>query len=90
MIHRKYYNPFEQAEVVVPKPVEPAVQHIHSEKRKKEHGNAPLAFLSRLKLDDLIIVGVLLLLIFEEQEERDLPLILTLGFLLISEFTDLF
>ena len=97
MIYRKYYNPFE-AEVVVPKPVEPAVhkEHIHHKKRrkmkirKKEHSNAPLSFLSRLKFDDLIIVGILLLLVFEEQDERDLPLILSLGFLLISEFTDLF
>lgn len=54
---------------------------------KKRSGN-PLSFLSGVALDDLILIGVIVLLFMEEQEKRDMPLIITLAFLLIIELID--
>lgn len=54
---------------------------------KKRSGN-PLSFFSNVNLDDLILIGVIVLLFMEEQEKRDMPLIITLAFLLIIELID--
>lgn len=58
----------------------------HKTHKKTKTNFTPLAFLSKLSVDDLIIIGIIVLLILESEEEIDIPLLAALGFLFISEF----
>lgn len=58
----------------------------HKMHKKANNNFTPLAFLSRLSVDDLIIIGLIILLILESEDEPDIPLVIALGFLFISEF----
>ena len=94
MQNKRYYNPLENTEVIHPKPLgEPRHDHpspLHNKqyKIKRREQRGPLSFLARLRIDDIILIALLLILIFENEQERDLSLILGVGFLLITEFLD--
>lgn len=105
MIHKRYYSPFENDEILRPQRVieDPAPPPPPPPERKEKQmkkfkcaslpfnnreSRSPLGFLAELKLDDLIIIGLILLLLFEEQDERDMPLIIGLVVLFILEFID--
>ena len=102
MIHKRYYSPFESDVIVepqrvierpVPSPLrnDPPLRKLKCNtlpnKQHKEEFS-PFGFLAEIKLDDVIIIGLILLLLFEEQEERDMPLIIGLGILLLIEFLE--
>lgn len=94
MVYKRYYSPFEDRpnpnlhmEVVVPKKADPPCDPDHRHKQQKR-GSSPLDFLTNVQLDDLLLIAVLILLLTEEQEQRDIPLILTIGFLLLIGYID--
>jgi hypothetical protein len=71
----------------------PSGYKIHRKVNSREHGgsrcicnhqnkNAPLGFLSNMALDDIIIIGLIIILLMEELEERDWGTIIALAFLL--------
>ncbi|MDD4689246.1 MAG: hypothetical protein PHE51_05815 [Eubacteriales bacterium] len=96
MAYRRYYSPFENEVRVDPQriPAPPPPPPPKKPRRfrapriptltypLKEDGG----FLGGIQLDDLVIIGLIMLLIFEDGQERDMPLIIGLGALLLSEF----
>lgn len=71
-----------------------SANHMNSERlNKNEHVHKkrsvnPFNFFSNINVDDLILIGVIVLLFMEEQDNRDMPLIITLAFLLIIELIE--
>ncbi|NLB81946.1 MAG: hypothetical protein GX800_10150 [Clostridiaceae bacterium] len=86
-MYKRYYSPFEeqpvtkpyQAEVIKPKKVDcitPQEDNCDQKQKSTLFGN--------ISIDDIILLGILLLLITDEK--KDLPLILAIGYLLLSEY----
>ena len=97
MIRKRYYSPFENDEIVQPQRITeeneqsprshaPPVRRFKCANLPNKRRHTPLSFLSELKTDDLILIGLILLLLFEEKEERDMPLILGLFILPDNRF----
>ena len=42
--------------------------------------------LSKIALDDILLLGLILIIFFDEKEEKDIPLLLALGFLFVIGF----
>ncbi len=97
-MYKKYYSPFEEqpikkeyaAEVIKPEKLDPAMEDIKIEdtritEKKKSHNGG---FFGNISTEDLILLGILILLLTEEKENRDIPLILGIGFLLLIEYID--
>ncbi len=98
MAYRRYYSPFENSVRVDPPRVTPPSPPPKKRQIKKFKApriptlSYPLksgkGFFDGIQADDLIIIGLIMLLLFEDKEERDMPLIVGLGALLLSGFWD--
>lgn len=99
MVYKRYYSPFEQDTIIEPQKV---VEPVHMEQNFKEDqdkktykcanvpakNDSPLSFLANIKLDDIVLIALLILLLFEENDKRDMPLIIGIAALLFIEFTE--
>ena len=52
------------------------------------HNHVSLGFLDKLSSDDIIIIALIIILLSEEKSKRDVPMILTLGFLFLIQYID--
>ncbi len=98
-MYKRYYSPFEEIPQKrhIQEPVIMQPQKIESEvceevkkecHNHKRHSSSPFDFLGRMKSDDLILIGIIIILLMEEKENRDIPLILSLGFLFLIEYIE--
>ena len=97
MAYRRYYSPFENEVRVDPPRVKTAPAPTRQPQRSFKAPKIPTltypvkeknGFFDGIQADDLIIIGLIMLLLFEDKEERDMPLIVGLGALLLSGFWD--
>ncbi|MBQ9997473.1 MAG: hypothetical protein IJP19_00480 [Clostridia bacterium] len=77
MVYKRYTSPFQQPSVPTPCPKPP------SPPPPCEHEKKNSLFLG-LGCDDIILIGLILVLLFDDNDQKDLPLIIALGFLLIT------
>lgn len=85
-MYKRYYSPFEEkpvrremeAEIIKP-------QKLSGESEKKSQKRD---FFSKISNDDIILIGILLLLLMEDKENRDIPLVLGIGFLLLIDYIE--
>ena len=47
---------------------------------------SPSKFFKHMKADDLILIALIIIMLFEDNAEKDFPLIIALAFLLLSDF----
>lgn len=95
MVYKRYNSPFEE-----PKKVEEHKEVSRSRAEKENHEEQEcaktnqrqspnsLGFLDNLSNDDVLLVGLIIILLAESKENRDVPLILTLGFLFLIQYID--
>ncbi|MCK9479407.1 MAG: hypothetical protein M0R40_07890 [Firmicutes bacterium] len=87
-MYKRYYSPFEeqpitksyQAETIKPKKIENIDE-------KQDGYNAPSQknnLLGSLSFDDAILIIILLILLTDDKENKDMPLILAISFLLLN------
>lgn len=91
MVYKRYKSPFEEPddckkeqESFDPKP-QPKEQC--SREHKDKNPGIP-GFLDNLSNDDILLIGLIIILLAEKKENRDVPLILTLGFLFLIQYID--
>jgi len=98
-VYKRYYSPFEEIPqrrnlqepvIIQPQKIE---NEVCEEVRKdcgnvNRHSSSPFDFFGRIKTDDLILIGIIIILLMEEKENRDIPLILSLGFLFLIEYIE--
>ena len=98
-MYKRYYSPFEEIPqrryiqepvIIQPQKIENEVcEEVKKEcAHHKKHSSSPLDFLGRMKSDDLILIGIIVILLMENKENRDIPLILSLGFLFLIEYIE--
>lgn len=89
MVYKRYNSPFEEP---IKKPEGAKGPQEHREKDSKppckKQNPKPLGFLDNLSYDDIIIAGLIIILLGESKEDRDVPLILTLAFLFLIQYID--
>ena len=86
MVYKRYYSPFEEK-----RPVVNAEQTspVRENKVKNECTTTqPFDFLNKIECDDLILIGIIIILLSEDKEKRDIPLILAVAFLFIIQYID--
>ena len=96
MVYKRYKSPFEekpcnpQKEQDFVKPSHGAEKCEKPQKPQNHQGQNPvsLGFFENLSNDDIILIGLIIILLAENKESRDVPLILTLGFLFLIQFID--
>lgn len=95
MVYKRYYSPFEEKrkpEIIHPKREEDAGEACGKPCEKpcppKTCGNGVLGFLDHIGCDDMILIGLLVILLMEDKDKRDVPLILTLGFLFLIQYIE--
>jgi hypothetical protein len=92
-VYKRYYSPFEEkpvraaldAEIIRPQKAERTEERTEGgfeQKKKSEKTD----FFSRIASDDIILMGILFLLLTEEKENRDMPLVLGVAFLLLIDY----
>lgn len=96
MVYKRYASPFEK------KPEEKTKNEVYTKKEKVDNEVSPfvpppekkknnpvsLGFLDKLSTDDIILIALIIILLSEEKEKRDIPMILTLGFLFLIQYID--
>ena len=94
-VYKRYYSPFEEIpqrrhiqEPVIIQPQKIENEVCEEVKKHKRHSSSPFDFLGRMKSDDLILIGIIVILLMEDKENRDIPLILSLGFLFLIEYIE--
>ena len=98
-MYKRYYSPFEEIPprrhiqepvIIQPQKIENEVcEEVKKEcANHKRHSSSPFDFFKRIKNDDVILLGIILVLLMEEKENRDIPLILSLGFLFLIEYIE--
>ncbi len=92
MVYKRYSSPFEEKHKPVPKHPEKEQQHEEPKQQKQpqknEHKPLSLGFLDNLSSDDIMIIALIIILLSEEKGKRDVPMILTLGFLFLIQYID--
>jgi len=92
LVYKRYSSPFEDK-----KPCTPTeIKHEEKCEKPKEQNQKcntsqsplPLGFLDNLGYDDIIIIALIIILLGEDKNKRDIPLILTLGFLFLIQYID--
>ena len=92
MVYKRYYGPFEEKRepihIAAPPVCElPQIELAHEEKTIRKN-KSPLDLFGKCGVDDFLILGILLILFMEDRENRDVPLILALGFLLLIQYIE--
>ena len=92
-MYRRYYTPFDENPVT--RDIEPEVIKPRKLENEREETKTPppecetperentQSVLGSLSTEDIILIGILILLFMEEKDNRDMPLLLAIGFLLI-------
>ncbi|MBQ3114746.1 MAG: hypothetical protein IJC06_01285 [Clostridia bacterium] len=80
MVYKRYASPFQQqSNTPVPcEPPQPSCSPLACENERKN------TIIGGLGCDDIILLGLILILLFDDNDQKDLPLIIALGFLLIT------
>lgn len=92
MVYKRYSSPFEDK--CPPEKFEIKTQPQCNEKKEHHQPCQPsqsplsLGFLDNLGYDDIIIIALIVILLGEDKNKRDIPLILTLGFLFLIQYID--
>ncbi|MBQ2897406.1 MAG: hypothetical protein IJE46_03665 [Clostridia bacterium] len=82
---RRYYRQYENFDTVVPRIEDfPVLNSESSEKERDVEVKGITNPLKHLKLDDLVLLGVIALLLAEE--EKDITVILGVAFLFLAEY----
>ena len=84
MVYKRYESPFEKPKNTVHTPP-PKPQEF---KKEKPRNQVSLGFIDKLSNDDIILIALIIILLAEDKEKRDVPLILTLGFLFLIQYID--
>lgn len=92
MVYKRYSSPFEEKQ----KPIYNNTEKEHRTEEKKfehqpqktVHNPVSLGFLDSLSSDDIMIIALIIILLSEEKGKRDVPMILTLGFLFLIQYID--
>ncbi|OQB14958.1 MAG: hypothetical protein BWY15_00772 [Firmicutes bacterium ADurb.Bin193] len=98
-MYKRYYSPFEENPIKKEYVAEEIKPHKLEQKREKEDRCDKCGsrfdrrdrhddFFANIGIDDIILIGLLIILLMEDKENRDLPLLLAIGFLLLIEFID--
>ena len=88
MVYKRYSSPFEEKHKQASNPTEKEQRHTEQKPQKKAHTPVSLGFLDNLSSDDIMIIALIIILLSEEKGKRDVPLILTLGFLFLIQYID--
>lgn len=87
MVYKRYYSPFEEKRPEVrPEPPPPCKENIV--KNECNTNKQPFDFLNKIECDDLILIGIIIILLSEDKDKRDIPLILAVAFLFIIQYID--
>lgn len=96
MVYKRYKSPFEESpeekaqEEFVPQkepPLPPEKEDAPKHQNENLQGSS-LGFLDSLAYDDIILIGLIIILLAEDREKRDVPAILALGFLFLIQYID--
>jgi len=84
LVYKRYESPFEEK----PKPQSPKPPPLTPPPEKPKQKQVSLGFLDNLSTDDILIIALIIILLSAEKEKRDVPMILTLGFLFLIQYID--
>lgn len=84
MVYKRYESPFEKPKHTTYKPPPKPVEA----KTAKPPKPASFGFIDKLSNDDIILIALIIILLAEDREKRDVPMILTLGFLFLIQYID--
>ncbi len=79
MVYKRYCSPFENVQRKPETPPLPVPKECSPHPKE-----AKPSFLGNFGMDDIIILGLILILLLDDTDEKDFPLIIALGFLLIT------
>ena len=94
MVYKRYQSPFESTSeehkkpTTTPKDNEPVQEQVAHADAGRPQSTSSFGFLDGLASDDIILIGLIVILLAENKEKRDVPLILTLGFLFLIQYID--
>ena len=100
MVYKRYSSPFEETrgsaageEVIKPHPEAPKAEQPEEKIEpfgvdRQQNANSSLGFLDNMAYDDVILIGLIVILLAENKDNRDVPLILTLGVLFLIQYID--
>ena len=90
MIYKRYKSPFETESVPMPEVFEPQRENKEEcELPQNQEQNSRIGgTLDGIAYDDIIIIGLIIILLAEDKGKRDTSLILTLGFLFLIGYID--
>ena len=95
MVYKRYKSPFEEKQCnpqteqyEKPNPGAEKCEKPHKPQNHQGQNPGSLGFFENLSNDDVILIGLIIILLAEKKESRDVPLILTLGFLFLIQFID--
>ncbi|MDD3766589.1 MAG: hypothetical protein PHF89_05300 [Eubacteriales bacterium] len=87
------YTPKAEPEVILPQKALPPQKEGYSKPPEKDNYESDKGEISEKKgvfgsvtAEDLILLGILVLLLLEDKEHRDMPLVLAIAFLLLVEY----
>ncbi len=94
MVYKRYNSPFEEKERHMhnppPEEIKPKEDRQKPLKPPEHKPSKPisLGFLDNLSSDDIMIIALIIILLAEDKDKRDVPMILTLGFLFLIQYID--
>lgn len=92
MVYKRYSSPFEEKQRHSPQRTENEQKHEERKQQKQpqksKHNPVSFGFLDNLSSDDVMIIALIIILLSEEKSKRDVPMILTLGFLFLIQYID--
>lgn len=95
MVYKRYSSPFEdkrEKQNCTPPPAETKPDCDGPKPQKppqlKHQNHTTLGFLENLSSDDIMIIALIIILLSEDKDKRDVPMILTLGFLFLIQYID--
>ncbi len=84
MVYKRYESPFESSKHTTrTPPLKPP-----EIRRENKKSNISLGFIDKLSNDDIILIALIIILLSEDKKNRDVPMILTLGFLFLIQYID--
>ena len=82
MVYKRYESPFEEKpKHQTPKPPPPPPPKPHQKQ-------CSLGFLDTFATDDILLIALIIILLSADKDKRDVPMILTLGFLFLIQYID--
>lgn len=84
MVYKRYESPFERPKQTTRTPPQKSPETI----KEKPTKNVSLGFIDKFSNDDIILIALIIILLSEDKKNRDVPMILTLGFLFLIQYID--